>query len=161
MNDNTTIKKLPTVILRQVAPEPLFNNPGEDWGIMKDVPLGEGEIILQLVAFLKEGESSVPGETMLERAEEMENFVGQHHVRRPLAGQSHAERLLDQTRSIPKEWREFVLIFAGTVWCSPWGDRLEVPSLYWDGAKWILRFCWLDKDFRSRYRLVRFREVLP
>lgn len=77
-----------------------------------------------------------------------------------LAGQFHAERLLDQQQDTPADWRKFYLVFAGTVWrdSDDSDSGLYVPCLHWDDDGWHLRFRWLDDDWGGRNRLVRLRK---
>lgn len=138
-------KELPTMKL-EVLPGFKFK-PG--WGTVKDTGSVVGEPILTLSEFFLEGEEYVLGEEMLERAEEMGN----------LAGQFHAERLLEQQDQIPVEWRSHVLVFAGTVRRVNI-EHLYVPYLFWDGRGWNLDFYWLDADFLSGDRLVRLGNKL-
>ena len=99
---------------------------------------------LELVSFLKRGESSVSGETMCERAKKAGANLAQRQ----------AEYLLDHQGEIPSEWRNFYLVFPGTVWRAPDG-RLGVPYLRWYGVRWDLSFSGLECDWRSGDRLVR------
>jgi len=139
-----TTQQLPTVVLHQ--PKPGFkHNP--EWETTEDIGSVVGEPTLGLDEFLKDGESYVVGTTMVERAKVLGN----------LAGQSHAERLLDNQQDIPVEWRQFVLVFAGTIRRCPSDNDLYVACLYGsdDGRGWVLGFGWLDGRFDGRYRLVR------
>lgn len=115
---------LPTVILKPASTF-RYDKRKDGWKLIENVELGNNELTLQFNEFLKEGESCVKGTIMMDRAKGMGS----------LAGQLHAERLLDQQESIPKELRNFYLVFAGTVWRDPDGD-LRVPYLYWHGDEW-------------------------
>lgn len=125
-------------------PTSLINDKREDgWKLIEDVPL-EGTPTLELVEFRKDGEDYVNGETMLSRAKELGN----------MAGQRHAERLLSMASQIPKSWRDFYLVFPGTVWQDTDGNR-NVPYLYWSGGEWNLDWSWLSSDWSRDYRVVR------
>lgn len=121
-----------------------YDKRKDGWELVTNTPL-EGEPTLSLAEFLQNRELSVKGETMLERSKAMSNNA---------AGQLHAERLLEQPDTIPEEWRDYVLVFSGTVWRYPSGS-LFVPYLIWFGGEWRLSFHWLGDGFRSHCRLVR------
>src|SRR3989344_4584206 len=79
---------------------------------------------LELVSFLRGGESYINGEEMVRRAKELKiNF-----------GQQQAEYLLANQDQIPKEFRKHYLPFPGTVWQGPNGNRF-VPYLRWGGGQ--------------------------
>ena len=117
----------------------------DDWKLKADTTAKEGEFRPELAEILREGESHVPGETMLERAEDF--GLGQHH----------AEAMLRHQPAIPKEWRKYTLVFTGTVWRDPGGHR-DVPFLCWSGKEWRLNFSQLRSSFASHCRLVRARK---
>lgn len=137
---------LPTVLLKTTSTF-RYDKRKDGWKLVENVELGDGELTLQFDEFLKEGEDYVKGTIMMDRAKGMGN----------LAGQLHAERMLEQQENIPKELRKFYLVFTGTVWRDPDGD-LFVPYLYWYGDEWILNFYWLDNGFYSYGRLARLRK---
>ena len=118
----------------------------EGWTLLENAPHRLSSAISE-ISFLKEGESSVGGEEMVRRARvELDaNY-----------GQEDAEWLLEHQDKISAELQKFYLVFPATVWQDRYGYR-RVPCLYWDGDRWILDFCWLDRDFSSRGRLVRPR----
>ncbi|OHA52037.1 MAG: hypothetical protein A3A97_00615 [Candidatus Terrybacteria bacterium RIFCSPLOWO2_01_FULL_40_23] len=119
------------------------------WTLLEDVsePSEIAISSLELVTFLNRGESHVSGDTLRNRAKENgANF-----------GQRQAEYLLERQDEIPKEWRDFYLVFPGTVWRDSRGRR-RVPSLNWIGGRWFLDFRWLDYDWDSVDRLVRPRK---
>ena len=100
---------------------------------------------LELVSFLKGNESYLNGKELMWRARTELNVN---------YGQEDAEWLLERQIEIPEEFRNFILLFTGSVWGFPGGNR-RVACLDWDGRRWILFFRWLDADFLSYYRLVR------
>ena len=103
---------------------------------------------LELVSFLKQGESSINGEEMAQRARvELDaNY-----------GQEDAEWLLEHQNKIPAEFREYYIVFTGTIW---WGSDVHryVPYLHWRGGRWYLNFYWIDSVWGSSDRLVRPRK---
>ena len=108
-----------------------------------ELSIGDSEV----VSFFKEGESSVSGNEMVERAKTLSANLGQ----------KHAEHLLEHQDEIPEEWRSHYLIFPGTVWRDPGGDRF-VLCLSWRGERWGLGFGWLGVHWGSVGRLVRSRK---
>ena len=103
---------------------------------------------LKLVPFLHEGEDSVRGYDLIGRARYKlgVNF-----------GQEDAEFLLDHQAEIPEEFRQYYLVFTGTIWLDSDG-RLSVPYLQWDEDRWILCWYWFDLPLDSRGRLIRPRK---
>lgn len=132
-----------TMVLKQPASGFKYH---PEWETVEDVGPVVGEPKLELAEFLKADESYVIGTEMVKRAKALGN----------LAGQSHAERMLEQQDAIPVEWREYVLVFAGTIRRDSDGN-LYVAYLGWlDGFQgWYLDFVWLDYDFSGSSRLVR------
>lgn len=134
-----------TVTLR--APSAfVYDKLKDGWDNVENVEL-VGDPTLELAEFLKEDEFYVSGYAIRERAKAMNG----------LTGQLHAERLLGQQETIPNEWRQFYLLFPGTVWHYSDGDMC-IPYLGWDGSRWYLDWCWLDNGFRSHYRVVRISQ---
>ena len=135
-----------TVILRR--PKPGFKYR-RSWGTVKDVGPVVGEPRLQLDRFFRPYETDVVGTEMLKRAEALGH----------LAGQSHAERLLDNQEDIRSQLRRYKLIFAGTVRRDPRISRrgLCVPYMFWQGGgqEWLLVHSLLKEKFRNYCRLVR------
>ena len=119
----------------------------DGWTLIEDVS-EPGEISissLELLSFLKSGESFVSGNTMADCAKENGANLGQRQ----------AEYLLSHQEDIPQEWRQYYLVFPGTVWQAAHGYR-GVPCLGWDGGRWDLRFGWLGSVWDAGDRLVRF-----
>jgi len=102
---------------------------------------------LEPVPFLKDSESYVGGEEMARRSLELHANLGQHQ----------AEYMLEHQADIPEEFRQYVLVFPGTIWRNRDGLR-NVPCLGWDGERWYLDFGWLRGSFDSDCRLLRSRE---
>lgn len=120
------------------------------WKLLEDVPFDGKQFILEIVEFLRPGESSVNGKEMKQRAKRLNAHLGQHH----------AEYLLDHQGLIPKEWRgKYCLAFPGTVWLlGVGGGRCDIPFLGWNGKEWCLSFGSLEGDWNVLGRLVTFRE---
>jgi hypothetical protein len=98
----------------------------------------------ELVPFLEEGESYVSGDTMVERAKELNANLGEED----------GEFILERQAEIPKEFRgKFYMVF--TAWRPPSRPR-GVAYLGWDG-RWYQRWGWLGGDWGRRDRLVRRR----
>ena len=115
------------------------------WTLESDAKFQDGEVTLELVSFLQEGESC-SGDEMVKRTQD--NVV---------LGQRHAEELLRNQDKIPEEWREYVLLFPGSVWRGSRDDR-RVPYLLWDGDRWCLYFYWLVRGFDSNCRVICSRK---
>lgn len=127
---------------------PLDDDKTKDgWEYLSDVKEPTGELALELVEFLKEGETFIKGEELVKRAKEK-------HI---LLGQRHAEALLKNQGAIPREWRKYYLVFPGSVLQGPDGLRC-VPYLYCVGSRWCLVFHWLGYDFYFCDRLVGSRK---
>jgi len=140
----TGTQQLPKMVLK-APPEGFRHDKTKNgWKLESDCGPVVGEPTLTFEEFLREGELSVPGEVILARAKEMPGAP---------AGQSHAERMLDQQDRIPVELRGKTLIFE-TVWVCPSGDR-HVVVLSWRGRRWCLYFYWPGRDFGSSCRVVR------
>ena len=116
------------------------------WTCLKPLEAEEGEFEPTLHEFLREGENSINGEEMVNRAKEQA----------VLTGLRHAEAMLRNQERIPVEWRKYYLVFP-EVWQGPLGDR-NAWYLYWLGGHWYLDFYWLEYDFNSYSRLVASRK---
>lgn len=141
---------LPTMVLPKLVEDFQFDKTSDGWELVENVT-PEGEPTLALDTFLREGESRVIGHIMLERAKEDAEKRGAR------AGQLHAERMLKYQYKIPVEWREFYLMFTGTVWRSPRGV-LYVPCLRWYTAGWHLDWYWLGLNCYDYAHLVRLNK---
>ena len=147
MDTVATPPTLPTMVLPKPVEGFRFDKTEKGWTLVENVAL-VGEPTLVLDTFLREGEQSVVGHTMLERAKEGVEESGAR------AGQLHAERILEHQDKIPVEWRKFYLVFTGTVWRNPDGN-LFVPYLYWRAARWRLGWSSLGSGWGGSPRLVR------
>jgi len=141
----TETQQLPTMLLQKPPSGLRFNMTKDGW-VAEDVDAIVGEPTLCLDEVLREGESYVKGDVMLERAREMGD----------LAGQLHAMRLRDQHYRIPVEWRGKILVFAGTVRPGPIVG-LSVACLGWLGGRWCFYFRWIGDGFNDYHRVVRLR----
>lgn len=121
-----------------------FDKSKDGWTLVEDEGSQLSVSGLEIVSFLKKVESSVSGESMRERAKELgANF-----------GQRQAEYLLDHQAEIPAKWRDYYLVFPGTLWRASCGG-LGVPCLAWLSGRWCLLFGWLDGGWGSRVRVLR------
>ena len=122
----------------------------EGWTLLEDTrePWPISIANMELVSFLKEGESCVGGEELMRRSRE--------ELRTNL-GQRHAEFLSENQNEIPEEFRKYILVFTGTIWRDRHGYR-RVAFLYWLGGPWVLGFSGLECDFGGCCRLLRSRE---
>ena len=94
------------------------------------------------------GENYINGEEMLRCSIEMKcNF-----------GQDVAEYFFAHQDQIPAEFRNYYLVFPGTVWRDMDELRL-VPYLGWDGDQWRLDFGWPGLNLFDNYRLLRPRKT--
>lgn len=135
---------LPTMVLPKLSVNGLqFDKINDGWKLIENVTF-EGEPKLQLDTCLQKDESYVVGRTMLERAKKMDDR----------AGQLHAERMLEHQDKIPVEWRNFYLVFTGTIWRVLY-VRFCIPYLYWDDGEWQSGWFWSCDSFNNSYRLVR------
>ncbi|MEK7579048.1 MAG: hypothetical protein AAB460_00740 [Patescibacteria group bacterium] len=116
----------------------------EGWELLEDEPL-VGEPVLTLAEFLRDGEEYVGGEEMVTRATALDGTTGQRH----------AEQLLGQQKDIPEEYRQFALVFTGTIWRRPEDSGRRVTCLIWGCGAWYLKFFWLGRAFGRYFRLVR------
>ncbi|MBI3495500.1 hypothetical protein HY065_02645, partial [Candidatus Berkelbacteria bacterium] len=107
----------------------------EGWTLLEDAERKiNSAAALELVAFLKEGETVIGGEELVSRARtELRANYGQHD----------AEWLVKHQEEIPVEFRKFYLVFTGTVWRDRNGNQV-VAYLRWNGERWDLLFRWLD-----------------
>lgn len=120
-----------------------YDKTKDGWKYLSDVKEPTGGLTLELVEFLKEGETFINGEELVKRTKKKDVLLGQRH----------AEALLRNQDVIPEEWRNYYLVFPGSVLRSSLGDR-RVPYLFWNDGRWCLYFYWLELHFRSGDRLV-------
>ena len=130
------ITELPTMTLR---PKKIFRYRNGE--ILKEGPHAENGDVIRFAMFLKGIELFVTGNVTIQRAIEMGNP----------AGQSHAEVMLERQEDIPKELRDYILIFSGTEW-DVHGVR-RVPCLIWAGDKrgWVMRFDAIECTFHKNF----------
>lgn len=126
----------------------LFDKRKQGWKLLEDASRRiESVSNIEPVSLLIDGENYAGGEEMVRRARvELDCNFGQHD----------AEWMLTHQADIPKELRAFMLVFTGTVWQRPGGDRY-VSCLVFRGGRWGLGFFWFGSGFGSGSRLVRPR----
>lgn len=114
------------------------------WALLEDTPQRiTSARLLELVPFLKGEESSTSVKELIERAKELNANYGQRD----------AEYFLDHQEEIPKEFRDFKLVFTATLWESS-DKRQHMPHLYWHGGRdgqWGMGF---DDTFYNTSRLI-------
>ena len=116
------------------------NKESEGWKLISNNPLSITKDF-EVYSFL-EGEERIDGDTLLKRD-------------KIKYGQEDAEWLLDN-QELLKDYKDFYLIFLGTVWEGSDGRR-RVAGLDFGGRQWCLRFSWLGY-FDSDARLLRPRK---
>lgn len=119
--------------------------PGWCKGIVEDVAPTDFKVSdLEFVPFLNDGERSVNGTTMRQRAV----------VLKANYGLSDAKRLLENQNDIPINRHGKHIVFTGTVLRDSGGD-LYVAYVYWRGGRWCMYFGRLGGDWGARVRLPR------
>lgn len=98
---------------------------------------------VELVQFVKPSEEYVVWDEMLNRAKSKE----------ALYTQSVAEEFLEKSKTIPEDWKEYTLLFPGTVWRSR-TNHLHCPVLVWRNNEWKLDMQWFLYDFHHETRLI-------
>jgi hypothetical protein len=115
----------------------------EGWRVLEDTPFSGKDFTPIIVKFHRRDNNFISKNDVRQRTKKLGIHLGRYH----------AEWLLDRQNLMPKEWREYSLLFLGTVW----QDRLGcyfVPSLDWDGECWCLYYRRLDGKWISDFRLV-------
>lgn len=114
--------------------------------VLEDVTPSEFKVVdLELVPFLNpEDGGRIGGETLRQRAVTLKANLGL----------VNAKYILDHQSEIPTEFRDYVLVFTGTL-LRVSGGGLHVACLCWYGGCWHLDFDWLDCGFSGVGRLVR------
>lgn len=129
-----------------IEPNLRFDKRKEGWELLEHAPRIIASVRdLELVPFLRAGESSIRGYDLIGRA--------RYEIAADY-GQEDAEFILDHQDEIPEGFRKFYLVFPRTVWRDPGGD-LIVACMHWDGGRWFLFWSWLGLGFSSLGRLLR------
>lgn len=124
-----------------------YDKRRDGWTLLEHAPRRIVSVTgLELVPFLRLGESTIRGYDLIGRARyEFDADLGQED----------AEFILEHQEEIPEEFRQFYLPFTATVWRYPDG-ALYVPCLFWGGGRWCLDFfLWLEYEYDSHVRLLR------
>ncbi len=107
-----------------------------------------GGVTYEVLSFLREGETSVRGDVMVERAKEM----------RANLGEEDGQRFLEHWQDIPPVLDgEVEFIF--TDWRKP-DDREGVVCVRWFGDRWVQSWDWLDLGWVNSCRVLRRKSVL-
>lgn len=120
----------------------------EGWKLVSDIQYQSGKVELELMEFLKSGESRIEWKKMARRAVKLNaNF-----------GQKHAEAFLAKyERWTPPEGVDCI-IFPGTVFRQGSLRSRFVSCLYWYDGRWHLSFYWPGSGWYSSVRLLRSRK---
>jgi hypothetical protein len=94
-------------------------------------------------AFLRDGETSVTGHTMIKRTGKMTGDS---------CGEDDGKYLLDNQKDIPYEFRKFVFVIQD--WRHP-DDSGDVYYVSWDGDQWVRLWYWLDDLWGGNGRVLR------
>lgn len=138
-------------VVKLFQPDFVYDKRKDGWKLVEAgepliIPVS-GEFKFELVEILEPNENPISGDEMRRRATTKKASLGQHEA-----------ELLEKNREvIPKDWRNYFLLFPKTVWRGPSGD-LGVPCLARSGGRWYLYFYWLRNGVNSYYRLVRLCE---
>lgn len=119
----------------------------EGWELQKNVGLNltlASIAQLKLVPFLREDEEHINGEELIYRAKTELNVD---------FGQLDAEFLLKYQHIIPEEFRDYYLVFSGTIWCDK-DEYIYIASLHWHHERWHLCLCCLADNFGKSARLI-------
>ena len=125
---------------------------GKGWSIAEEDErsLALAEINLDEIGFelmLNQGETSVKGETKLER------LKAAGHIR---LDAKIFQTLWENQQLIPESWKEKIdgktcyIFFDGTILLRPVGDR-NVLYLYWDDGRWRWGCSWLGNDWDASH----------
>lgn len=121
----------------------------KDWTIVEDVPQTlTDDSQLEFLSFLKDDEKYINGDTMRERAKEMNTNLGS----------ADAQYLLDNQSKIPLELRNNYIVFPGTIVRNSNG-HLHVACFDWGGDRWILYWGWLGVDWSGGARFGRSKSL--
>lgn len=118
------------------------------WRLLEDVSFSGENFFPEVVGFVRSNESFLSLNEVRKRAKKIKACLGQHH----------AEWLLENQHLISWEWRNYHLIFPGTVWQVD-EKNYRIPYLRWDGWQWILDFCYGENWDTDDDRLVRPRSL--
>ena len=132
-----------------VNPDPSYTKHESDWELITHVSRRITSISdLEPISFLRKGENSVRGYDLIGRA--LYEFDA-------VIGQEDAEWLFEHQKDIPAEWRNYYILFHGTIRRHPDGD-LYFADLSWDGSVWYFCWDWLGGEYGAGSRLLRFRK---
>lgn len=104
-----------------------FDNTKYGFTIQWDVERKPDDVLQLAEVYTEESELST-GVSVFDRAQ----TIGRERC----AGQHHAEYLCDNQGEIPKQWRRYLLVFAGTSWGT--GVNRQVCYLGWGGKDWSI-----------------------
>lgn len=121
----------------------------KEWKLLEDIPFSGEDLTPMIVRFLSRNGDHISRDKVRQRTKKLGINLGQRHT----------EWLLEHQNFIPEEWKEYCLLFLGTIWQDHLGCCF-VPSLDWDGESWCMYFRRLDGQWVSDFRLVSSQEFL-
>ena len=142
MNKEGTVTTVQTVILESRL-DTVSNRHTEEWKILENTPI-EGTPTLELIKSLKDGESSITGDVLIERSRTLGKSAGQQHL----------EQLLVQHKIIPEEWQLFYLVAPGTRRLLFKND-IRIPYLRHHYDRWYLDWRCTKDTWDSNARIVQ------
>jgi hypothetical protein len=116
--------------------------------VLESVPCDEKFFIPDILEILRaEDNYRITGERLRKRAKELDANLGI----------GHAEFLLKNPEVLSSRWKEFILLFPGTVLLHKLTHRKLIPYLQWDTKDWYPRMAPLDEEFGPFARFVCIR----
>lgn len=106
-----------------------------------------GKRCVDILSFFKGKETSVPGQTMVDRATEMSAHNGKEEY----------DYLLERQDEIPAALRGKV-VFVFTDYRHP-DDPERVAYVFWSGDRWVRGWGWFGRGFNGRYRVLRSKSA--
>lgn len=117
-------------------------------GTVEDVEPLTGEVEFDAVPVVDERGLPISGDDLIKRALELGSNIGY----------ANGEQFLEEQDKIPKELRDFQLVFTGTVWMSRASKRRCISFILYRGEHWWLFLDSLDNEYGPRTRLLVARE---
>lgn len=102
-----------------------------------------GDRAYEILLILRDGEASIRGSVMVDRAKETNANLGEEEC----------EHLLVHQNYIPVAFQGKVA-FMFTNWRRP-DYSGGVACVYWNGGRWVRHWDWLDDDWHGSYRVLR------
>lgn len=153
LRKNAELARKLAALLGTTAPAFYRDMTREGWKLLEHTPRTIYSSLvtdLELVQFPNSDKAWINGEERVRRAKELNANLCQED----------AEWLFQHQNKIPAEWKEYYLIFPGTVWREDSHGHRYVPWLGFGSCRqrWELSFHCLELDWRSDNRLLRLRK---